>query len=231
MKAIRFVAFGLALALSAGPASAQGRGGFGFGGPGGRGGGMSGLVQMEEVQKELKLDAAQVDLLKQLGMEMREKMRAVFQGAGQGGNREEMQAKMRAMSTENDKKVAEILDKNQISRLKQLSYQRQGPRALAEKEVQTSLKLSAAQVSQVDGILKAENDERQKMFQGADFRNMTDEARRAMFQKMQDMTKVNSDKLTAILTEPQKAQWKTMLGAPFTFPEGGQGRRRNNNNN
>jgi len=215
---------GLALAVSAGPALAQGGGGRGFG-FGGRGGSMV-LVGMEAVQKELKLDQTQIELVGQLRMEQGQKMRALFQGGG--GDREAMQAKMRELSAESDKKLAEILNPQQRTRLKQLGYRQRGARALEDKEVQVALKLTADQVQQVTAALAAER----AAFQlgGFDFQNATDEQRREFFQKMQQMRTQTDGKLNAILTEPQKKQWESMLGAPFTFPEFRPGQRRQNNN-
>ena len=62
------VAFGLVAAL-AGPVMAQGRGGFGVGG-----GGPIGLLGNPGVQKELKLDADQIEKATALATETREKM-------------------------------------------------------------------------------------------------------------------------------------------------------------
>ncbi len=220
---------GLALAVAAGPALAQGGGGRGFGFGGRGGGGSLGLLRMEEVQKELKLEAAQVELVNGVGEEMRGKMREIFQSGGQGGNREEAMQKMQALSADADKKLAQILNAQQMSRLKQLRYQQAGARALGEKEVQTGLKLTPDQVAQVTAATMAERQEQGALFQGFDFQNATPEQRQAQFQKMGDLRTKTDAKLNAILTDGQKKQWQSMLGAPFKFPEGGPRRRQNNN--
>src|SRR3569833_3355013 len=104
------------------------RGGFGpggLGGPGGPGGGMQGLLMMPEVQKELKLDDAQVELLQGL----RPNRPQNFQDL-QNLSQEERRKRFTAMRTEQDKKVAEILDAKQMTRLKQLELQQSGIRSL-----------------------------------------------------------------------------------------------------
>ena len=36
--------------------------------------------------------------------------------------------------------------------------------------------------------------------------------------RMEALRKQTDEKITALLTDDQKKQWKEMLGAPFTFP-------------
>jgi peroxiredoxin len=47
---------------------------------------------------------------------------------------------------------------------------------------------------------------------------MSPEERGALMARMQQSQKATGEKITAVLTDAQKAQWKEMLGAPFTFP-------------
>src|SRR5687767_7714915 len=104
MKFARVWVLGALAVMLAAPAHAQRPGGFG----GGRGGGGSSeLLRMPEVQKELKLDSAQTDLLQQLGMEMGQKRRQMFEGVDfrnmSDAQRQEMGRKMQTIETENDK--------------------------------------------------------------------------------------------------------------------------------
>src|SRR5688572_25140301 len=98
----------LALAL-AGPVLAQRQGGPGGFGRGGFG--MMGLLFIPEVQKELKVTEPQLLLIQGLAEQQRAGGRERFQGLRDlpEAEREERMAAMRA---EQDKKVAEILDKN-----------------------------------------------------------------------------------------------------------------------
>lgn len=215
-----------AAAFAQGPPPGGGRGfggpgGGGFGGPGG--GGAQFLLMLPEVQKELKLDAAQVDLLQGLR-----------QGGpgGPGGGRqafeefqklspEERQKRFTAMRQQEDKKVAEILDAKQLARLKQLQLQQRGVRALGQSDVADSLKLTPDQKQRVQTAMQGEQDGMRQMFQGFQpgAEPPSDEQRQQIMKKMQDLRTGTDSKLNAVLTESQKAQFKQMQGAPFTFPQ------------
>lgn len=229
MKMMKVWAAGMALVLSAGVAMAQGRRG-GFGGPGRGGfGGPTSLLRIPEVQKELKIEDPQLDLIRQVQQEQGEKMRAMFQGS-EGLSREERQKQFEArrpqmeqLTQETEKKIGEILDKKQMARLKQLSIQRDGTRALGRKDVQDELKLTADQRSKVEAAFEAQGEAMRAAFQGVDFANMTDTDRQAIRAKMEQLRTQNDAKIMGILTDPQKKQYQTMQGAPFKFPEGGFG--------
>jgi hypothetical protein len=235
MKMARIWVLGAALALVASPSFAQRGGGFGFGGPGG--GSPAMLLAIPEVQQELKLDQAQLDLLKGVQTEMREKMQAMFQNSGfdfQNATPEQRQQfqrqmaeKMQSVNTDMMKKVGEVLDAKQMARLKQLGIQRAGTRALAQKEVQDELKLSADQKSKIQQTLTTEGEARRALFQngGFDFQNATPEQRQEFGRKMQEISAATDPKLLAVLTDAQKKQFEGMKGAAFKFPEGGFGRR------
>jgi hypothetical protein len=251
MKLVTVFTLGVALALTAGAAQAQGQGGQGggrpgfggrgpggggfFGGPGGGGLGM--LLQIPEVQTELKIDATQKELLDQLNMENRDKMRALFQQGGfgrpggQGGApdpaaRAEFGKKMAAMQAEQSKAIGEVLDAKQMARLKQLGVQREGTRALGRPEVQDQLKLSADQRQKVTAAFDGERQAMQAMFES--FRPQegqppSEEQRAEFGKKMQAARTTAEANALAVLSEGQKTQFKALQGAPFKFPEGGPG--------
>lgn len=223
MKLSRIWLAGAALILAASASFAQGR-------PGGRGGfgnfGLLGISSIPAVQMELKLDAAQVDLLKQLSAEVRQKAeanrpdRASFQNLSPEERTKrfaELRAQAEKTQAENDKKVAEILDAKQMARLKQLELQRMGLRALTRKDVQTALKLTPEQQTRIKAATDAQTDAFRAAFQGG--QNMSQDERRAAFTKIQTDTDA---KLDAVLTADQKKQLEAMKGAAFKFPERGQ---------
>jgi hypothetical protein len=215
---------GAALMAFSGPSFAQEQGRRG-GGRGGFGGG--GLLMVPEVQKELKLQQAQIDLLQGLrrggGTQDRESLRNL--------SREERQKRFEAMRAQREKQIAEILDANQLKRLKQLEIQQQGIRAIARDEVANQLKLSAAQRQQVQTVIQAERDTMRQSFgggrrggggqQGA---QPGGQDRQQAFQRMREMRTQNDAKLNAILTDAQKKQFQTMQGPAFQFPERRRGR-------
>ncbi len=221
MKLNKIWAFGAALSLVAGVAFAQG-----FGGGGGRGFGGGGplqIVMITEVQKELKIDEVQVDLLKQLSAEFQPKYRELFQGfrpgGGGGGDREAIQAKMQALSADESKKVAEILDAKQMSRVKQLQLQRAGSMALFQPEIQTALKITPEQKTKLQGVQTEQREAMMQMFQSFQGQQPTPEQRQEIGKKMEDMRTQGDTKMLAVLTSDQKKQFDGMKGAPFTFPQ------------
>lgn len=253
MKQVSLCAIGLALSLVASAGWAQGQGGGrpggqpGFGGRffGGFGGGVAGLLQMPEVQAELKIDEAQKELIQAVNQEMGQKMRQLFessrgQGGQDGGRRgfsPGMQQKMAALQAEQTKKVGEILDAKQMARLKQLGVQRAGNRALSQDDVAAQLKLSADQRQKINAALQGERDALQSIlqgFRGSDGQRPTDAQRDELRKKMTDMRTATDAKVLAVLTDAQKNQFKALQGAPFKFPEsrgfGGRGRGDRGNN-
>jgi peroxiredoxin len=215
------------LALSLGSAAvAQGGGGGGGRGPGmmGRFGGGGGLplLRMPEVQRELKMTAEQIGKIDAKQEEVRAAMQAMIQGGG--GNlgqlsTEERRARMTRMQEIQSKAVKDILDTTQQKRFRQLELQQQGPLAIAvRKDVADELKLSEEQQKQVAEIQRQSQDEMRSAMQGANFQSMSPEERGQMMARMRQMQTSAGDKVAAVLTDAQKAQWKEMLGAPFTFP-------------
>jgi hypothetical protein len=217
----------MVLLLSVGSA-ALAQGGGGRRGMVGRGGGGLLMLRLAEVQKELKMTPEQVGKLDAKQAEVRQSMQDAFQSVG--GNPAEMSAAdrqklMDKMQAIQSKAVADLLDTTQQKRFRQLELQLQGPSVLAaRKDVADELKLTEDQKKQAAEIqAKADADNRAAM-QGVDFQSMTQEDRVKMMTKRQDIQKAAGEKIAALLTDAQKAQWKEMLGAPFTFPPAVPGR-------
>ena len=198
------------LVLPAGMAMAQ------FGGRGGmRGpnGGMQ-MLRMPEVQKELKLTPDQIALFDAKQQEVRDALRALYPGGYAQMTPEERKQRAEKQQELQDKAVADIL----FLRYHQLDLQQQGPVAITRKSVADELKLTDDQQKKVTDLRTQADADRSAAMQGVDFRNMSDTDRQALMTKMQDIQKAEGDKILALLTDAQKAQWKTMQGTPFTFP-------------
>jgi hypothetical protein len=185
----------------------QGRGGgrgMGFGG-----GGIAMLLSNTSVQQELKLDATQVDKAKALATKIREKVTAATSGL----EGQEKFAKMREMGKElNDEanKVAkEFLAPEQVKRLHQIQHQVQGAQAFTDEHVQSKLKLTDSQKSDIDAVVQASNTEMRELFQNM---QSDPEGTRA---KITQHRKDTLAKIEAKLTDEQKTTYKEMLGAPF----------------
>jgi len=215
----RFTYLAAIALLVAAPVLAQGRSDRGRRGPRGP----LGLLMIPEVQKELKMDPAQVDLVQGVARAGGDRNR----GSGQDTrnmSREEREKLFAQARQEQEKKVAEILDKKQMARLKQLELQQSGLRSLDRKEVADVLKLTADQRQKVDAAIDGERTAMRAAVEGLR-RNRAngDEAPRpdmtAVREKMEKLRTERDARLNLVLTDGQKKQWQSMLGAPFKFPE------------
>jgi len=222
---VRFMAVAAVFAaagLASSPALAQrgGPGGFGggFGGAGGGAFGQIGLLDNEDVRKELEIVDEQVDKLTALRDKMREEMRSQFQGLRdlsedeRRAKFEEMRTKMEERGKEMQKEVDDILLPQQRERLSQISLQQRLQRAgtvqgLTSGELAEQLGISDEQKAKMEEAAKEAEKDLQKAIAKA-----RAEAR---------------EKILSTLTPEQKDKIKKMLGSEFTmqnrFGQGGQG--------
>jgi type 1 glutamine amidotransferase len=162
------------------------------------------LLGQEAVQKELKLSAEQVKKIAALSEKMREKMQDAF-----ALDEPDRGKKLRELNQENDRALATLLTPGQAKRLKQIVYQQQGTAALATPDVAREIGLSGEQRQRIVQINDETNTRMRDLFRpGA----APDNATRA---KMQALRKAGSDRILAVLTDPQKTAWKDLQGEPF----------------
>lgn len=208
MKHIARSILGVSLAvILAGPALAQGSGG-----RGGFGGGLGMLLGNASVQKELKLEASQIEKAKELTDKIGEKMTAAREQL-QGADQEERRTKLMELNRENNEMVlktaGEFLKPEQITRLKQISLHQRGAMAFEDEEVAKKLALTDAQKSEIKSIVDDSRTEMRSIFQD----NQDDpEARR---KKMTELRAQTLAKAAAKLNDEQQKTWKELLGAPF----------------
>jgi LTXXQ motif family protein len=197
------------VALLAGPAFAQGQGrGFGMMGMGG----VSGLLGNASVQKELKLDDQQTEKAKDLAGKLQEEATEKRQGL-QDLPQEERGQKMMAIGREMNEKalkaIGEFLKPEQVTRLKQISYQQQGAAALADAEVAKKLNITDSQKSDIQSIV---DDSRSQM---RELRQQFQDDREGAMKKMAEIRKETLDKAVAKLNDEQQKAWKELIGSPF----------------
>jgi Spy/CpxP family protein refolding chaperone len=210
MRAMLQGVVGLGLvALLAGPALAQGgRGGFGMMG----GGGVSGLIGNESVQKELKLDDTQVTKVKEIAEKNREK-RTAAREENQGLDQEERMKKQLELTKELNestlKAVAEFFKPEQVTRLKQISHQVMGAMAFADPEIAKKLNITDAQKDEIKSINDESRSAMQELFQGFQ------DDREGTMKKIQEHRKETLAKVVAKLNDEQQKTWKELTGAPF----------------
>jgi hypothetical protein len=209
MRALLRGVVGLGLvALLSGPALAQGRGGFGMMG----GGGISGLIGNESVQKELKLDDAQVTKAKELGEKIREKMtaaRAETKDLDQEERRTKMTELNKEMNESTKKAIAEFLKPEQVTRLHQISCQDRGAMAFSDPEVAKKLNITDAQKDEIKTISDESNAAMRELFAGLQ------DDREGTMKKIAEHRKETVGKIVAKLNDEQQKTWKEMIGAPF----------------
>jgi len=204
------VGLGLVAMLTS-PALAQGRGG-----RGGGAGALYTLLTNASVQKELKLDEQQVEKSKELGEKMRAEAREKSQGL-QDLSREEQQTKRQEINkeiTESTVKAAgAYLKPEQITRLKQISYQQRGLQAFSDPEIAKKLNLTDAQKTDIQEI----NRETMEATRGLFGQDLSPEERAEAMKKFTEARKAALTKVEAKLNDEQQKTWKEMLGAPFTI--------------
>lgn len=185
------------------------------GGPfGGRLGGpmlMVGLLRSPQVQQELKLTDQQRQQLEQLGEQWREKVRGLRDLPP-----EERRQKVQGMRAEVEKQLSQILNEQQMKRLKQIALQVEGYAALERPEIADQVGLTKEQRQKIRDILRQAAEKRREAFQ----QGRSD--RQAAFQRMREIRQWVDGEIEKLLTAEQKKKWQELVGAPFKF-EGGFG--------
>jgi hypothetical protein len=216
-----------ALALLASPALAQ----RGRGPRGGGGGGATQLLGNDGVQKELKLDKDQIAKVKDYNEKVTAKFKALEKEIADltdDEKRDKRQEFGKKMTTEGDKFIKDLLNKDQTKRFKQLQLQARmqfaGPGIFTDPEVAKALKLSD---TQKDDFKQLSEDLAKDIKELRDAAGMDMEKRREAFKKGAAMRKDAMDKAVKSLKDEQKKAWKEMIGDPFEFQFGrGRGRGR-----
>jgi hypothetical protein len=202
------VGLGLIAMLST-PALAQGRG---FGGRGG--GGLGTLLGNESVQKELKLDDAQVEKAKEVAEKAREKMTAMretLQGLDQEERRTKQTELMKEMNESTLKAIGAFLKAEQVTRLKQISNQQRGLQAFSDPEIAKKLNLTDAQKTDIQAI----SQETMESSRGLISQDSSPEERAEGMKKIAGIRKAALTKVETKLNDEQQKAWKELLGAPF----------------
>ncbi|TWU49373.1 hypothetical protein [Rubripirellula reticaptiva] len=209
-----------------------GGGGFG-GGRGGPGGGTMGgdptlsLLRVEAVRTELEVSPEQEEAITKLAEQMRPtRPEGVNFGEMSEEDRtaffEKMRKEMESKSAEAKEKLEEVLFPEQLDRLKEISLQVQGSQALGNTEVAKELGISAEQKSKLEEVRETLRSEMQtKMREAMSNRDAGGgTGMREMFTKIQEEM---DEKVFAVLTADQKAEFEKMKGKKFDMPEGAMG--------
>jgi len=127
-----------------------------------------------------------------------------------------MMEKMTKLNDETKVAVEGVLKPDQAKRLKQITYQIQGPAAFEDKEVQTALKFTDEQKEKVKAIVDEFNKDRMEImrsgFQPGGDREEMQKRREENMKKVAALTKETDEKVGEKLTDEQKKLWKDMIG-------------------
>ncbi|HTN74275.1 MAG TPA: hypothetical protein VL096_03480 [Pirellulaceae bacterium] len=206
----------VAVAMSLGMvnlASAQGRGpgGPGGGGFGGPGGGTFGLLQNEDVKKELDLVDDQVSKLNAINEKLREEMRSQFSGfrdlsqEERTAKFEELRGKMEERTKQVQAEIDDVLLPQQRERLAQINFQQQLRRGGGDTTGLTS-----------DAVVKALNisDEQKTKLEA-----LEKDVAKEIADKVAKARAEGRDKLLAALSPEQQATFKKLMGSEFRFTQ------------
>ena len=198
-------------ALLAAPVFAQPPGG---GGPGGRGGfgrggrgGVSMLLTNKSVQDELKLTEDQVTKARDVVTKTREKYQdemTKLRDLTGDERRDKMQALTTKISEETMKGLGDVLKPEQVKRLKQIALQQRGAGALADAEIQKTLKITDEQKAKLKTITDDAAKARADIGRGE-----------GAGEKMAALRKDTLTKSEAVFNADQTKAWKDMVGASF----------------
>jgi Spy/CpxP family protein refolding chaperone len=206
------------------------------------------LLGLEQVQKELQVTDEQKTKIEKFLEKLREEGRARMQGMGnlreemEKLSQEEREKKFESLmkqrmeeqakrAQENMVKLAEILNVEQLKRVKQIQYQLEGVAVLLRSEVRKQIGLDDAQEQQLQKIA---DDARGKMREfmprfggrnGNGDQSGDRDAMQKIREKMEEFrAQVEKDSM-AVLNAEQKQKLAELMGKPFELDRSAFGRR------
>lgn len=200
----------------------------GRGGPGGRGGmnfdaNLTFVAQREDVQGELKLTEEQKQKMQGLQNAFRDdpKLRDFFDRMRNASGDEERRVIGEEMRQYQEGQLKAILKPEQYSRLQQLSFQRQGARALENEETAKAFNLTDDQKAKIRAATEEYDKAREDLF-----RNNRDMPREERDAKSAELRAARDKVLEGVLNPTQRKSFEEKRGSSFTFqdtPGGGFG--------
>lgn len=205
-----------------------------------------GLAANPAVQKELGLGAEQIEKVGEVSQAYREELRNEMQGLGfsredfQDLSGEERRQKIRELREKratisrklNEKyraKLSEVLEAEQIERLKQIAWQAAGSAALSDPELVTALGLTKEQQDRLVAVSREYAQKTRELFRGG-FQGGQGGSREERFEKVRKLQEEREAKQSEVLTEDQQKKLKQLQGKPFDVAQlrgrFGQGGRR-----
>jgi hypothetical protein len=109
------------------------------------------------------------------------------------------------------KQVKEVLEPDQLKRLRQLTLQVEGAFALAQDDVRKELKITQEQMMKFMAIMQELHKKAEAAIKEAQSGAKPEELR----PKIEQLRKDHAQKFEDVLTDDQKKQWKELLGPKF----------------
>ncbi len=169
------------------------------------------LIYRQDVQKDLKLDLGQRNKLDNLhDQQVREIAEAVRQNRrNRNGALAEPQEKARA---ETQAKIDELLTPEQKARLKQISLQLMGNRALFMSDVQAKVEITEPQKAQLTAIEAQQSAKINQLQTQVARRQVRSDDLPAM---LDTINKETDDSIAAVLSDAQKKSLQSLFGEKF----------------
>jgi Spy/CpxP family protein refolding chaperone len=189
---------------------------------GGRGrGSLLGLLSIEQVQKELKLDDEAIAKVEKLREKIRGEMTEQYSAARNIEDREKRSAKNAELRNQYDQKAREglrdVVAREQMMRLYQIRMQvRDVVDSLENRYVARRLELNDVQKEKLAKINKDAQAKRSELFSG--IRDASDEQRRERFEKYRKLRTETGEQALGVLTAEQKKAFEDMKGEKIELP-------------
>jgi Spy/CpxP family protein refolding chaperone len=181
-------------------------------------GSLLGLLRLEQVQKELKLNEEQLAKVKKVSEQLTAEMKKQYADLRKIEDREKRRAKMTELRGQSDRKAREqlrdVLAQEQMTRLYQIRLQvRAAVESLGSKYVADKLKLTEEQTKKLAEIDKDMQTKRSELFRS--MRNASQEQRAEAFKKYRKLRSDADQKALEVLTAEQSKAFEGMKGKKF----------------
>jgi hypothetical protein len=171
------------------------------------------IVFREKFLDELKVSDDQREKLMQYAMEQVMETGPFLESLPETGpEREKKLAEHRKNAREKlAKHLKDVLQAEQLHRLRQVTLQREGSFALGQDDVRKELKITPEQLKKFMVIVQDLQRNVAPLIKEAQSGGNPAEIR----PKVEQLRKEHAERLEAVLTDAQKKQWKELLGPPF----------------
>jgi hypothetical protein len=175
------------------------------------------LIHHPAVQKELKLNDKQVEMLKDIRQIIRNKLKDGLDEKNQTADKVQRREKSidlrKRYFEEAQKAMQEILTPAQWKRFQQINLQQKFAQAFSEPEVEKALKLSQPQKERIRALVAEESQELIGI-------NRDPKSRDEAAKLIGALHRQTLERIGTLLSADQRTQWKEMVGEPFELKVG-----------